>query len=326
VFFDYKSKHLDRPDAIAHILKVALRFWGAPDKTPPSDDAPCHDLRLCDPILDPDWLLKWEAWLTRRGLGAQSKNHYRGLMRRMYAVAMLPEFRKRTGVQMNPFAGIPNDPTYGRDVTVEPARLRAWITHASFHIRLAVAIGALAPKLRLRNVLALRWSEHFDPDPRTTKFSPARDHFIVIKQHKTARRTRKPLVVPISRPLLQILRDAWRRHPSEDLVVVYRTGQQLHDITGGVKAAAKAAKIPYGRGREDGATFHTLRHIAATLMSEDEADPLKLKDAMGHGDIRTTLKYRHRKPAKQRPTFERLAGRLKLVSAVTKGATRARRK
>jgi transcriptional regulator with XRE-family HTH domain len=127
-------------------------------------------------------------------------------------------------------------------------------------------------------------------------------------------------------PLLQILRDAWRRHPSEDLVVVYRTGQQLHDITGGVKAAAKAAKIPYGRGREDGATFHTLRHIAATLMSEDEADPLKLKDAMGHGDIRTTLKYRHRKPAKQRPTFERLAGRLKLVSAVTKGATRARRK
>lgn len=45
-------------------------------------------------------------------------------------------------------------------VTISLDDLRSWLANASYHVRLAVAIAALAPKLRLANVLALTWKEH----------------------------------------------------------------------------------------------------------------------------------------------------------------------
>lgn len=325
VFFEYKSKRLARPEALGDILPVALGFWGAPDDVEPNDDHPCHDLRLVDPIADPDWILKFEAWLERRGLGPQSKNHYRGLLRRMYAVALLPEYRKRTGVATNPFAGVPNDPTMARDVTVTPKQLRAWLTHASYHVRLAVAIGALASKLRLRNILELQWARDFDPDPRTTKFNPRTVHYITVARHKTARRTRRPLVAPISTQLLRILKDAWKRQPGSGQVVTYR-GEPVSDIRGGVKAAVEAAALPYGRDRADGITFHTLRHTATTLMAEQLGDPMKLMDAAGHTDLATTMRYRHTRPRHQKPIIEGLSRLLKIEDVVTAAPLRVRRK
>lgn len=325
VFYTYKAKRLERPEAIGDILPVALRFWGHPDDIEPSAADPCHDLRLCDPIDDPAWILKYEQWLEARGLGAQSKNHYRGLIRRMYAVALLPEYRQATGIIVNPFAGVPNDPTTPREVTLDKSQLCAWLTHAAYHIRLAVAIGALAPKLRLTNILKLQWGAHFDPDPRKTKFNPNVAYYIQVQHHKTARKTRRPLVSPVSRQLLQIFKDAWRRHPQLEHVVVYQ-GRALHSITGGVRAAVEAAGLPYGRDREDGVTFHTLRHTATTMMSDQQDDPLKLMDAMGHTDLATTLRYRHTRPRAQRPAIERLSRSLRIARIVTAPSSRAAKK
>jgi hypothetical protein len=58
----------------------------------------------------------------------------------------------------------------------------------SYHVRLAVAIAALAPELRLASVLALTWSENIDADFR----------FISVRRHKTVTRVRRPQAVPIS--------------------------------------------------------------------------------------------------------------------------------
>lgn len=99
-----------------------------------------------------------------------------------------------------------------RDVTVTPAELRRWIEHASYHIRLAVAIGSLASKLRERNILELQWA-HFDPDPRKTTFNPRVIHFVKVRHHRTAKCTRRALVAPVSSQLLRILKDAWQRAP-----------------------------------------------------------------------------------------------------------------
>lgn len=69
-----------------------------------------------------------------------------------------------------------------------PDELRAFLAVASYHVRLSVAIGALAPKLRLGNILALRWDQHLDANLR----------FITVYAHKTAHATQKPLVTPVS--------------------------------------------------------------------------------------------------------------------------------
>jgi integrase len=338
LFLAHKTKTLSRPEALGDILPVVLQFWGAPDdpKTEPTLERPYHNLRLCDPITDPDWVLKYEAWLAsrldRRGrpMSNQSKNHYRGLMRRMYACAMLPEYRKRTGVAMNPFAGVPNEPTVSRDVTVTKTQLRTWLKHASYHIRLAVAIGALAPKLRERNILELQWA-HIEPDPRTTRFNAKTPHYIKVARHKTVRRIGRPLVSPVSAQLLRILRDAWQRTPASEFVVTYR-GVPVRDINGGVRASIEAAGLPYGRDLTDaeghaiGITFHTLRHTATTLLSDKLADPMQLMDAAGHVDMSTTMNYRHSRPRHQKPAVEHLSRSLPIEDLVTAPHRRAKRK
>ena len=53
-------------------------------------------------------------------------------------------------------------------------------------------------------------------------------------------------------------KDAWRRDPRRDALVTYQ-GKAIQSIRGGVKAAAEAAGLPYGRDTEHGATFHTTR-------------------------------------------------------------------
>ncbi len=67
----------------------------------------------------------------------------------MYAVALLPKFRAATGITVNPMVGVPRDRTESRTVTVTLDELQQWLSVASYHVRLAVGIAALAPKLRL---------------------------------------------------------------------------------------------------------------------------------------------------------------------------------
>lgn len=321
LFLKRKAQELSRPDHVQVVTGVLLRFFGA---KPPRDAVagePYHDLRLGHVVADPSWILRFEEWLTRRGLGPQSKNHYRSMLRRMYTMAQLPEYRQVTGVTTNPFEHVRHDPTVERTVALTPDEARRWLQHASYYVRLAMAIAALAPKLRLAKVLGLQWS-HFEPDPRTTKFNPRIPHFIVLTDHKTVRQTKRPQAMPVSAALLKILHDAWKRYPSSEYVVRYQ-GRRVKSIHGGVKAAADAAGIPYGRAVEHGATFHTLRHTAATLLSLGGVDPLTLKDAMGHSDLRTTLKYRHLRPQHERPAIEQLARMLRLTHVVTAKSLRA---
>jgi integrase len=325
IFVAYKRKRLERADHPATVARVLMRFWGHEPPAKEHELAPQHDLRLGDPIADPSWLLKFEDWMSTRGIGHQSKNHYRGVLRRMYALAMQPEFRKVTGITTNPVVGLANDPTSERTVALTKDQVRDWLAAATYHVRLAIAIGALAPKLRLRNVLALEWAEHFEPDPRTIRFDPKIPHYIVVRQHKTARATRRPLVSPVTTQLLTILKDAWKRSPQSIRVVSYR-GAPVKSIRDGAKAAAEKAGIPYGRDTPNGATFHTLRHTAATLLSLAERDPLKLRDAMGHTDLATTLRYRHLRPEHERASLERLGARLPIADLIVTPAKRRRRR
>lgn len=316
IFLDYKRKHLDRPDHVQWVTGVLMRFFGnAPKGTPKTPDAPYHNLRLGELIAEPEWILKFEDWMVRRGIGAQSKKHYRSMMRRMYALAMQPQYRKVTGIKSNPFLGVLNEPTQNRSVVITPAQMRAWISHAPAHVRVAIAVAALAPKLRLANILGLRW-EDIAPDPRVTKFNTKLAYYATVVKHKTMRTTGRPLVAPISRQLLTILKEAHARDPGSAYVVTYRD-QPVMNIRAGVREAAEAAGLVYGRDVEGGVVFHSLRHVAATLMSSDEPDPLKLRDAMGHTDLATTMRYRHMAPKHERPTLERLSKRLQLADAVS---------
>jgi integrase len=145
-----------------------------------------------------------------------------------------------------------------------------------------------------------------------------------VRTHKTVAKIKRPLVIPISVQLRRVLEDARRRAPGK-FVITYR-GRPVATIRGGLKAAALAAGVPYGRFIENGVTFHTLRHTAATILAELDVSESKRKSVMGHEHLGTTQKYTHLRPVHELPPLEQLSAALPLTDLVTLPWTRATRK
>lgn len=321
VYYTHAAQEVTRPERIEDLLRVVLRFWGRRPsgknlKNPPKEGEPYKDLRLGDPIANPDLIVAFEDWMRAKGWAGQTKNQYRSVMNQMYKLAHQPQHRKKTGVtaQTNPFDKIARSRTETRDVTIDPDDLRRLLSHASYHLRLAVAIGALAPKLRLANILALRWSRNIDRELK----------YITVQHHKTRRHTERPLVVPIVAQLRRILHQA-RERTRGDIVVSYR-GQAVKSLRGALQGAAKAAGLPYGRSIENGLTFHTLRHTAATMLAELDISESKRKAVMGHKHLETTQRYTHLRPVKELAPLEQLSAVLILDDVVMQPGRRAVRR
>lgn len=312
VFYSHKSAKMKRPDLLEREIRVVLEFCGtepapAPKSTrknpPPRRSVPVappyHDLRLGDFIEQPEWILSFEEWLKRRGTGGSARNHYRSVMSGFYKIAMLPQYRRATGISTNPFASIERDRTQRRRVTQTLKELRAWILAAEPHVRLALAIGALVPGLRKANILGLRWSTSFD----------AGLQFVTVHDHKGDRANPEPLTQPIPAQLRAILQQA-RQKAKTDFVIEFRE-RGVKSITKGLRNAARRADITYGV-KAGGATFHTLRHTMATMLAELGVPESHRRDAMSHADVKTTQIYTHLKPMHLVGPLEQLSGAVPL--------------
>jgi integrase len=304
VYFEAQGKRLTRADILDRTLRMVLGFWGTKPAKDALKDAPYHDLRLADPILDPVWLERFEQWMAARGIEGSTKNSYRSAVSGMYKLAMKPQWRAKTNITANPMLGGDRDPSRSRKATLTPAQIKAWIGAAPTHVALALAIGVLAPKLRKASILALRWDRHFDPDLR----------FITVHEHKTIRSTGEPQIVPIDPQLRAILlpfRDAANRTKQKH-VITFR-GEPVKDIKRGLATAADVAGIPYGRAN---ITFHSLRHTMATMMAEIGIGEQLRKAVMGHKDVRTTQGYTHLRPMHERAPLAALSSRMALKGLV----------
>lgn len=301
--FIVTRQRLDDVDTVDRLQRVILRFFGTKpkDRSKVVQGEPYHNLRLQDVIDHPSWLLKFEDWMSKRELAGATKNRYRSAVSRLYWFAMLPQNREASGITSNPFRGILRDQERARDVTLSGDQIRSLLQYAPQHLRLAIVIAALAPKLRLGNILALRWDKHIDKHVS----------MIRVEDHKTKRKTKRALIAPISAQLKIILEAAKEQQPAKVPWVIQYRRKKLSQVKASLQDACESAKIPYGR--KDGATFHTIRHSAATLLAElGVADGLR-KDVMGHLSFKTTHGYTHLKPMHERAPLEKLSAALPLA-------------
>lgn len=144
---------------------------------------------------------------------------------------------------------------------------------------LAAVIGALAWKLRVNQILQLRFDRHIDPDLTRITFD----------SHKTIRHTRKPQVTIISQELRRVLEAVRKAKPRATHVITWR-GRPVDSLKTAAKQAAKRAGLAYGM--QDGAvTFHALRHVSATELARMGISAALASKASGHLDPRTTEKF-----------------------------------
>lgn len=294
-------------DALDNTQFVVLQFFG-PRPTDPDrlrDGAPYHDLRLQDPIDDPSWLLRFEQWMARRRITGATKNRYRSACSRLYWFAMLPERRRASGITMNPFRGLLRDREFAREVVLTRDELRRILQAAPYHLQLAIVIAALAPKLRLSNILQLNWRASFDPGLTTIR----------VAQHKTRGHTRRPLIQPIVAQLRRILEMAKQRQPKKIRWVIHFRKQRVDSIVKALIQACQDAKVTYGRAK-NGVTFHTIRHSAATVLAQLGVPEGLRKDVMGHLSIQTTQGYTHLNPIHEHAPLEQLSAQLPLEDLV----------
>lgn len=330
IYADHVRRRGDRrPERTDDLIRVALRFLGARPsagaRVKNFPDEPYHDLHLGDFVRDPSWILRWEDWLAAPhvdGLGrsrlwqGQTKNQYRSLLNGLFKLAIRPEWRQKTKVLQNPLIGTHRDAQEGREVSLEREELLAVIGCASYHLRIAIAVAMLSPKLREGNILALRYDEHFSPDMR----------YITVQQHKTRHRTRRPLVVYVPDQLRAILMRA-RASSRRGFVVEYQ-GKPVHELRGAVRGAVDRARadhphLVYGREHADGVTFHTLRHTAATMLVDLDVSPEQRQRALGHRRLETTMGYTHLRPRHDVDTQERLSAYLPIADLVLQPQRRA---
>lgn len=315
-FYEVKARTLKRPDALEWHIRAILRFFGrtpAPtSKIPIRADAPYHDLRLTDVTRDEHWIERFESeFLYRFAKSPHTRKHWRQTVRQMFELAASKKFRSKTGVTSNPMSDMPHEPTAPRTATVSPEALRAILDQASYHVRLAIAIGILAPKLRKASILALRWDQHVDADLRV----------ITVRNHKTHHATGRPQVYPIPEQLRAILRDAKNRTRSK-FVITYR-GKPVKKIDGGLSEAIKSAGFHYGTTHPDGITFHTLRHSAASMMAVLGVSPMIQRDMMGHASVDMTAWYTHADEPHLRDVAEQLSQAYTIADIVTNKRRRA---
>lgn len=326
------TKRVARPERVEDLIRVALRFWGGPpaDPTTRHPDGVYHDLKLGDVVAHPSWILQWETWLEapkhdadgthpRRWAG-QTKNQYRSVLSQMFRLAMSPPWRALTGVTSNPFLGTWRDRGGAKTVALELDDILAILGQASYHLRLAVAVALLTPKLREGNILALKFSPKASDAPTERAYIAEDFSRLVVDQHKSRGRTGLPLVAYVPEQMREILQEAKRRAGRSRHLITYQ-GQPVTQLRGAVRgaverAAATRPHLLYGRAHPQGITFHTLRHSAATRLAELDVSPEKRQQLLGHRHLATTMLYTHLRPTAEAAPAEQLSTSLPIKDLV----------
>lgn len=274
-------KKLKQPDEAKNTLRMVLAFWGAqPTLEKPVPGGEYRNLRLGDPIQQPELIEAFERWMSGRNLSGPRKNHYRSACSMMYRVALLPENRRRAGVRENPFVGVLRDRVKRRTATLTPDQIVTWLRSAPLPVVVAVSIGALAPALRFQNVV----------DLRRDQLSPNRDFLTV--PHKADRETGLPLTVAISPELQRIIAIVEQQFPNDPFIVPLGEKRYwpLHRL---IRQSITDAGLLYGRRHDAGITFHSLRHAASTWLARLGVSQAERQRALGHQTPQMAAWYTH---------------------------------
>lgn len=167
---------------------------------------------------------------------------------------------------------------------------------------------AVGTGLRRAEICALRW-EAVSMEDSIVRVSHTED---------AAPKSGRERAVPLVGDALAVIHHRERKKATSPFVFPGAGGAKLN----GQYLGKRFAEYRKRSGVRDGLTFHGLRHTFGTYAVRRGMDVYRLKEIMGHADIKTTMKYARLRPASLRPDMERCFGGGLLPNASTESATR----
>ena len=187
------------------------------------------------------------------------------------------------------------------DLKLTDADLRRLVDGATPHFR-PILMMALVTGMRCGEILKMQWK---DINLRLG----------TIRIPKENSKSKKERIIPIDPILFDILDSIEKK--GEYVFMNEWTGGRRKDIREAFRAACECAGIP--SGRENGLTFHDLRHLAAFRLVKS-TDIVTASKILGHADVKMTMRYCHPDDKDKRTAIEKAAenlfpGRQKDVNA-----------
>ena len=220
--------------------------------------------------------------MDRSGLGAASQDHALQALRAVYRMAAADD-----PWLANPAAGVPA-PRRVLTPKVVPTRgqVRAMLAGAPDPRTKALVAILAYTGMRIGEALSLRWSDW----PHTGEG----------RLQIRATKTRRPRAVPVPAKLARHLR-AWRRAQAAHQLAAARWADEGWILASDVgtrwevhNARARFKRLADGHPRRGvppiclGATPHSLRHCAATILLEEGVPMRVVADLLGHSSTRVT--------------------------------------
>lgn len=178
-------------------------------------------------------------------------------------------------------------PSPRRKGALKPWQVKALLDACTQPYQRLFVLLAVATSQRKQAILELLWQQ-VDFQRRLIDFNPP----------GRLQTSKGRPVVPINDELLRALRRARARartpyvielSPAQAKRIRAKRLAPLRELGRGFRAAVKRAGISLFGGTR--ITPHTLRHTAGTRMAQKKVDILRIRDFMGHKDIRSTMIY-----------------------------------
>lgn len=227
-------------------------------------------------------------WKTKQGktLSSKTVNRILILVRHMFNIALRDEI-----------AGVHKNPTEGFNLSTNPNEVKGTLLSAEDLRRLLDAAAQKDPDmvdilalaaltgLRRSNVLKMPWE--WVNLQRGVLYIPSE-----------ATKGKQPIAKPMSDPVRQLLQRRWevaraaiQENPQERWRLDWvfpnpATGKPFHSRYSAWDTVRKNAGMPNIR-------LHDLRHTFATMMLDAGCDIVDVKEALGHTQLKTTMKYLH---------------------------------
>lgn len=238
-----------------------------------------------------------DGTLRKKALSNRTLQKDRAVLHRLFSIAEKMELRDG-----NPVARVEPPKAQERDpVILTPDQYQALLTECSSEPMLAL-YALLLGETGLRCLSEALWLRWEDVD--------LQEGFLWIDSGRHGRRTKsgKGRWVPMTARLREAMRkhfasfrfasydgkpspwifhhtqDALRRHGGNRRKAGSRIRKKLREELGKV---AERAKLP------EGFVAHDLRHRRVTVWLADGANPVHVKEALGHADLKTTMRYTH---------------------------------